>query len=390
MKRAGVLQCFVVAQETADAHVCRTIGIDYLYVEIAHHEVREVVTRHLEEQLVLVDGIRMIGYDIEELLVTLGRQFAGSNGVAVAQHYGAPAPYIAQVELSAMQATSLLHAVDNHTCHLSQLALREILHKHLHIGKTAIAVAVVEFRQTIDEHKLIAVLSHGESLFRQSRVAAHLSIAIGLESLVSGAIQRILHVFSELGVLLEVWIREQRRPRTLRILALQACHIVGSQIVFVATRMEQEHVVVDIGHLFKLREVGHESCELLFAERQIVELVLEDDARIVESILNDQVACGHLLFGKWYLCQIVFTLVRVVLCAVVDLFERVLKGLLLGNGVQCLLRKFFAGSAHSCYDSLVGALPVIDILTLAPLLFESLLTLLHGQRIVEVPLALLL
>ena len=85
--------------------------------------------------------------------------------------------------------------------------------------------------------------------------------------------------------------------------------------------MEQEHVIVDIGHLFKLREVSHESCELLFAERQIVEFILEDDARIVESILNDQVTCGHLLFGKWYLCQIVFTLVRVVLCAVVDLFE---------------------------------------------------------------------
>ena len=72
-------------------------------------------------------------------------------------------------------------------------------------------------------------------------------------------------------------------------------------------------MVVDVVHLLELREVGEQTRECLLAERQVVELVLEDDARVVESVLNDEVASCHLFFGERYLCEVILTLVRIVL-----------------------------------------------------------------------------
>ena len=151
-------------------------------------------------------------------------------------------------------------------------------------------------------------------------------------------------------------------------------------------------MVVDIVHLLELREVGEQTRECLLAERQVVELVLEDDARVVESVLNDEVAGCYLLLGERNLCEVVFALVRVVLCAVGHLFQRVLCRFDTSDGVEGFLREVFAGAraTHTCHNGLVHALPVVDVLALTPLPLESLLTLLHGHRVVEVPLALLL
>ena len=122
-----------------------SVGVDNLDVEVAHHVAGEVVACEFKEQLVLVDGVGVVGNDEEELLVAFGRELPDGNGVAVAEHYGASAPDVAQIELSAMQPSSLLHAVDNHACHFGQLALWELLDERLHVLETSVAIAVVEF-----------------------------------------------------------------------------------------------------------------------------------------------------------------------------------------------------------------------------------------------------
>ena len=147
-------------------------------------------------------------------------------------------------------------------------------------------------------------------------------------------------------------------------------------------------MVIDIGHLLKFGEVGHQTIELLFAERQMVEFILENDARMIESVLNDEVAGRDLFFGERNLRQIVFAFVRVVLRTVFHLFQRVLNSLLTGNRVEHFLRHF--PLVDSTHHRLIGALPVIDILALAPQPFKTLLALLHGQRIVKIPFSALL
>ena len=68
-----------------------------------------------------------------------------------------------------------------------------------------------------------------------------------------------------------------------------------------------------------------QSLQILSAQVQIVQLVFKDDARMEQTIFYQIVTLGNLFFGKRYLRQIVFALMRVVQ----------------GGGVWLLLAIFF-------------------------------------------------
>ena len=51
---------------------------------------------------------------------------------------------------------------------------------------------------------------------------------------------------------------------------------------------------------------------MTLAERQVLKLGLEDDARMEEGILNDGVASRLLFFGEGDLCEIIRSLVGIV------------------------------------------------------------------------------
>ena len=77
---------------------------------------------------------------------------------------------------------------------------------------------------------------------------------------------------------------------------------------------------------------------------------------------------------------------RVVLCAVIHLFERVLHSLSLRYGIQLLLRKLrLVSTSNSGHNRLVYTLPVVNILSLSPLAFKSLFTLLYCHGTIEIP-----
>ena len=156
----GILQHLVVAVEAADAHASQSVDVLDLDVEVARYETGEVEARHLEEELVLVDGVGLIGKHEDEVDIALDLELTGSDGVAVAHDDGAPRPHVAHVEASAMEAPSGLHAVDDHACHAAHLALGELFHHLFHIFQAAVAVAGVELAQSADEDELVAVVTH--------------------------------------------------------------------------------------------------------------------------------------------------------------------------------------------------------------------------------------
>ena len=65
----GILASLIVVAETAYLQAMQTLDILDVEVEITCHIRGEVVFRHLEEQLVLVYGIRNIGQEEHELVV---------------------------------------------------------------------------------------------------------------------------------------------------------------------------------------------------------------------------------------------------------------------------------------------------------------------------------
>ena len=136
----------------------------------------------------------------------------------------------------------------------------------------------------------------------------------------------------------------------------------------------------------------------LLAELQVVQLVLEDDARMKQTVLDEVVALGFLFVGEGDLCQVVFAIVRVVGGTIGWLAlarsNRVAEGSTLGGGqtvcgfrcicILCLLRTVWQLQVH---HRLVDALPVVLVLALAPLPLEGLLTLADCLGIIEIPLA---
>ena len=388
---AGVLQSLVEITEARYLHATEPLDILDLDVEVAHHVAREVVACQLEEQLVLVHRVGLVGNHEDEVGIRVGRQLACGNGIAVAQHDTSAAPHITQVEFSTMQAATFFHTIDNHSRHLCQLALWELLNQQFHVGQTSIAITVVEFAQSADEDELVAVCSQWETGFRNVDVASYLTEAVGLEGVVGGSIKRVFYLLAKLCVLREIRVGQYGCPLVVGIVVLQLLHITVGYVRSAQTRVEQEQMVIYVGHLLELGEVVNEPAQGFFRQGQVVELVFEDDARVEQSVLYDEVARSHLVFGERNLRQIVFALVRVVLGTVGHLCQRVGNRFGTGNGVAHLLGQFaHTVFTQSCYDGLVDAPPVVHILALAPLLLKRNLSLLDGQCIIEVPFSTLL
>ena len=79
---------------------------------------------------------------------------------------------------------------------------------------------------------------------------------------------------------------------------------------------------------------------------------------------------------------------RIVLRAVGDILQRVGQRLSLHDGVALLVGEVLqvVRVLSRSHHRLVDALPVVDVLALAPLFLESLLTLIDGHHVVEIPL----
>ena len=364
-----------------------------LEVEVSHEEVGEVVACQLEEQLVFVEAVGLVGNHEDERDVVLGAQLYGGYRVAVAHHHCPAAPHVAHVELAALQFASCLHAVDDHSRQFADAAVGEFLHHLVHVLQASVAVAVVQLGQSADEDELIAVGAQWEARSREFRVLPHLAHPVGLERLVGRRVKRVLHVLAEAGVLHVVRVGEQRCPLALGILFLQFRQPRVRLRHIPLAGVEQVEVVVYVVHLLELAVLVGKPAQVTLAEPQVVQLVLEDDSRVEESVLDHLVAGCHLFLGKGNLRQVVLALVRVVLGAVGHVCQRVLDGHCLRYRVGLLGRQVVVvrsvGACCRSHHRLVHAPPVVLVLALSPQFLERRLTLSDGYRVVEVPRGLL-
>ena len=103
-----------------------------------------------------------------------------------------------------------------------------------------------------------------------------------------------------------------------------------------------------------------------------------------QSVFYDFIAFSHLFGCERYLFQVVFTLVWVVVGAVHGVFDGVLHGLHGRNGVALFVGKLLE-SRSLRHNSLVHALPVVNVLAPSPKLLERGFSLAYGHGVVEIP-----
>ena len=351
-------------------------------VEVANQIAREVITGYIEQQTVLVDRVGSVDRHVDERSVALSRQLSGCNRVAVGKHGGTSLPHIVDVELAAIQLAAFAHALYYHSSERSHTALGILLHHGTHIFKTSCGIAVVQLGQSADEDELVAVGSEGETAGRKLHTSLHLIVASSLESVVCSGIERVFDVYAEACILHIIGVGQQHGQFIVRIVALQQTDIrVGCGLVALS-HIEQKEVIIGIGDAFGRFVLAYETQQTALGEREIVELVLEYYARIVECVHYQTVAFSLLFVGEGNLRHVVFALMRVGNNAVGQSRRN-----RIGNKLCSISHSLIVVIAHS-HNRLVGASPVVYILALAPQLLESGLALTHSHRIVEVPLRL--
>ena len=379
---SGVLQSLVVVAETAYSHAMHSAHVLDGYVEVANQIAREVVTGYIEQQTVLVDRVGSVNRHVYERSVALSRQLSGCYRVAVGKHGGTSLPHIVDVELAAIQLAAFAHALDNHSGERSHTTLGILLHHGAHVFNASCGIAIVQLGQSAYEDKLVAVGTEGETAARKFHASLHFVVASSLESVVCSGVERVFDVYAEACILHIIGVGQQHSQFVVRIVALQQTDIrVGCGLVALS-HIEQKEVIIGIGDAFGRFVLAYETQQTALGEREIVELVLEYYARIVECVHNQTVAFCLLLVGEWYLRQVVFALVRVGNSAVGQSRRN-----RIGNKLCSVSHSLIVVIAHS-YNGLVGAPPVVYVLALAPEFPESSLALTHSHRVVEVPLRL--
>ena len=233
------------------------------------------------------------------------------------------------------------------------------------------------------------MLAQREAAASQLGIALHLMVTVVLEGFVGSRIQRVFDVHAKTLVLHEMGVGEQDGPLAVGIVALEHVDTVSGLSRASLARVEQEQVVPALVVLHIVGILGSQSRQCLLTEPEIVEFVLEDDARMEEAVLDQVVAGSPLLVREGYLRQVVFALMGVeggtVGCCL----------LLYGGAVGCLsIRVYQGGVARrlrlavgllEADHRLVQALPVVLVLALAPQSLEGLLTLADRLRIIEIP-----
>ena len=428
--------------ETADAEL-RDVGLPVLYdVEASEHVSREVEACQVVEQHIIVRRWRTALWQVEQIHsrgirheenegnVSVGRESAVSTcrRIVGRRLSRASVPKAGYVKASAANAAPSLQAFDDHASHLCDIALRIFLYQVSQLRTYGVGVGHTESRQGMHEYELRAVQTFregGRSIFIQLFHTFAVALSI---SVVGEGIERILHFSAISGISLEIRVADDGGHGIVRIRcpqlfaigisfrAILPCHCRISQpaLALAPAVIEQEELIAHLVHLGELREIPLQTSEGLCGETEILQLVFFDDGSFEERFPDDGVRLCLLLRRKWYLCQIVFHLVRIVDGVVL---------LLLGSSAFCLRRLFLAllepsfhlSFAHSrrkqgvgsglsqcfqtifcgiivCFMGIVGqdgavaASPVVLVFTISPVFPEGLLALIDQGDIVEIPL----
>ena len=139
------------------------------------------------------------------------------------------------------------------------------------------------------------------------------------------------------------------------------------------------------GRIFRI--VSHKSVELLLAEIQIIELILKDNAGIIQSFFYHLMGSSLRFVRKWYLRQIILSFMGIInsriqtfLFLLLSFFYSCYRiALLISHSLKTVCLK------NIFHNSLIIALPVINIFSLTPQTLEALLSLQYCLRIIEVP-----
>ena len=290
-------------------------------IEETCHVRGEVILRHLKEQLVLVGLVRIVCQQEYEVGVTVVRVAFLLGRILIVEFHASPSPYFAQVEFTYVEAFAGIYTIDNHTCHLAESAIWVFVYHFFKVNQAAIDIAIIQLAETSNKEELVSVCSIREAGLGYFGIVYHLIILSILESLIGMCIERILDMDAHYGILLIVRIGEKDGPLTSWVICLQLLQVCCCHICLMLSGIEQIQVIISIVKMLIIRIVVDQSEQGFLTQCQIVELILEDNTGMIQTVFQQSVAFCQLFWSKRNLSQIILTLMWVIDGAVCGLLE---------------------------------------------------------------------
>ena len=120
----------------------------------------------------------------------------------------------------------------------------------------------------------------------------------------------------------ESWVANSLSVFAVREEGLQVLTVEVYLVLFAFTQREQEEVVIDVIEMLIVQELIHRPQQGATGQGEVLHLLHEQDAAVVEAVDDELVGGSQLVLGERNLFEIILALVRVV-C------QRVLQSLLL-------------------------------------------------------------
>ena len=377
---------FVEVHETAYLEHGDAVALGHGDVEVAHHEVGEVIAGNLEEQLVVVHRAVLVSQHEDERHGTLfaeGLDGGGVNGSSLGSSAHQTAlPDAAQ--RARRQQTSLAHALGDKAGKFADFVLRILAANLLESVEEIGGVALLQTAHGVEEHELRTVSAQCVLAGREAVVQIDLAVTPVVVGVVGGRIKGVLAVLAVEGVVGIVGVAHNDGVVAVGELLDELVLVKRGQLGFLPTRVHQVEVVIDEVHAAVVGVLLYQALERLFSQAEVLELVLVDDAGVEERLLEDVVRLHLLLVAERNLLIVVHPVVDVGDDAVGSCHARAVRCQAVGRQfVVVVVVHLF--ECRVCQHALVGAPPVVLQLAPAPFLLEVLLSLRHELRVVEVP-----
>ena len=143
-------------------------------------------------------------------------------------------------------------------------------------------------------------------------IAAHILVAIVHIGGIGVLIERVLHVATPSGNLLIVRVGQRHGMLPVGIFIDQLLPVTLRFVPQAETTAYQEHVVIDIFHLFVFGEVAHQALQGALGHREVLHILLLKNAGIVQPVGQQGVRRRQLILRKRNLPEIILTLMGIV------------------------------------------------------------------------------
>ena len=239
-----------------------------------------------------------------------GTESVGSGGCVVCQSH---VPYHAsQVpRLGCLKLAALCHAFEPSRCYRCDIRVGVALEQLSQYGVEVLRFLFGDKSQGVEEHEFGHDFAKRITRLHFLVSAVYFGIAVFKISLICAVVQFLLHAVHVAQVVKIFRIAQGHAVARLREVGKNQVPVFFRRKRVAHTHVHQIQIVICIKAIDIVRIIGKQTVEFVACRIEILEFVFQDNAHVIQSFLYHVVGSLPFLVALWYLCEIIFRIMRV-------------------------------------------------------------------------------